>query len=330
MNSSTTSLTEARAAMASGDRPIGALVYWRKLTDVHMERGAFKTGFRNAGCGKALAKDPKPEALLNQAANAAARRQGREERAKIKLKGKSTEVAVYAVLMRRDIGDLVRYVEEARVGVRRDGGNGKLIIEVEQNAPQDEARDALLANVEAIYTDLRDYVHGDEMSQTLMRAIAFLGGVSLRTGCYFLHALSLPSIELLQKFITENSTAHLACWDVKASDGDRNAKEARTEVRASMTARLEEIIAEVTTFTASIVTAEDVLPKSINARVGRFRELDGEVSLFADILGDYQEELHRSIAEAKQKLLGAYLGQQDDSLTADSSTNGVANDGVAA
>ena len=72
-------------------------------------------------------------------------------------------------------------------------------------------------------TDLRDYVHGDEMSQTLMRAIAFLGGVSLRTGCYFLHALSLPSIELLQKFIAENSTAHLACWDVKASDGDYDA-----------------------------------------------------------------------------------------------------------
>jgi hypothetical protein len=302
-------LVELQKALASGEKRIGALVYWTNLTDVRIDRALFRQGFRLCGLGKAVAKDPKPEASLNQASAIAMRRQGRDvEPARVELKYKGTE-AVYGVLMRRDVGDLRRYIEEAQISVMRDATDPAPIVATEAGAPIDPQRDAIIQSVIDQYNELRGYAHTLEMSETLMRAMALINALSLRTGVYFVPKEALHTIELLRTFLEGNTCAHMTVWEISATD--RNLAQARRDAREAFTDRLSELVSEVKTFTEG-TSAEDVQMKSVNARVKRFKELDGKVGLWADILGDYQAELRAAIAEAKQKLLGAYLGESED------------------
>lgn len=293
-------------AMAQGQRKLGALVYWQGLTNVRVDRALFRQGFRVAGMGRAVQADPKPEATLHTAASMAARSQGREEpRAKVELKAKGTH-ATYAVLMRRDVGDTRRYIEEARVAVER--GDRKSAptptIEVDQAAPVDDNRDALIERIVDAYVDLRSYVATQEFSETLVRALSGCGGLSLRAGVYFVPVDALDSVRLLRAFVERETRASMTVWEIAATD--ENASTARRDAREAFQARITELVDEVRTFTAEN-TVEQAATKSINARAKKFRELDGRVGLWADVLGDHVDELRGVIAEAKRTLLGSYL-----------------------
>lgn len=303
------SLSDIQTALAQGTKQLGALVYWRNLTEVRIDRALFRQGFRLCGLGKAVAKDPRPEASLNQAATIAMRRQGREvEPARVELKGKDAE-ARYGVLMRRDVGDLRRYIEEAQISVLRDAATPTPMVNVEAHAPVDPQRDAIIQAVIEAFTELRGYAHTQEMSETLMRSMNIIGALSLRTGVYFVPSAALHTVRLLKTFLEGSTCAQMTIWEIAATEA--NALEAKRDARVAFQDRIAEVIAEVKAFTAG-TSVDDVQTKSVNARVKRFKDLDARVGLWADILGDHVEELKSAIAEAKQKLLGAYLGESED------------------
>lgn len=303
-------LSDIEHALQQGTRKLGALVYWSNLTDVRIDRALFRQGFRLCGLGKAVAKDPKPEASLNQAATIATRRQGRDvEPARVELKSKGDE-AIYGVLMRRDVGDRRRYIEEAQISVVRESPvEPTPFVSTDAHAAHDPQRDAIIQSVLEQYRELRQYAHTQEMSETLMRSMSVVGALSLRTGVYFVPQGALHTIRLLKTFLESNTCAQVTIWEIAATD--ENTATAKRDAREALTDRINELIAEVQTFTAG-TSVEDVQMKSVNARVKRFKELDGRVGLWADILGDYQAELRATIAEAKQRLLGAFLGESSD------------------
>lgn len=300
---------ELKEALAQGEKLLGAMVYWNNLTDVRIDRTLFRQGFRLCGLGKVVAKDPKPEASLNQAAAIATRRQGRDvEPARVELKSKATE-ATYGVLMRRDVADRRRYIEEAQISVVRDQPEPTPFVQTDPGAPLDPQRDEIIASVLEQFRELRGYAHTQELSETLMRAMGHIGALSMRTGVYFVPAGALHTITLLKTFLESNTTATMSVWEIRATKG--NTANAKRDAREAFAERLSELVDEVKTFTAG-TSVDDVQMKSINARVKRFKELDARVGLWADILGDHQLELRSAIAEAKQKLLGAYLGDSED------------------
>lgn len=302
-------LADVQAAMSTGARKLGALVYWAGLSEVRINRALFRQGFAFCGLDKVVSRDPKPEAILNTAASSAMRKQPRNDQtARVELKGKGADVATYGVLMRRDIADRRRYLEEAQITVMRYEENPTPTVQTDANAPADDNRDKVIAAVLAQYDEIRQFVHTQELSETLMRSMAAVGAISLRTGVYFVPEKALPTIRSLKAFVEGNTPATITMWDIAATD--ENAATARRDAHESFKFRLSELVAEVKTFTETC-TPEDAASKSINARIRHFRDLDERVTLWADILGDFQADLHASIATAKETLLAAYLGEVD-------------------
>lgn len=302
-----------QAGLAHGEVDIGALVYWRDLSGVRIEREVFRTGFRAAGLGAALAKDPSPEKLLNTAAGTANRKQDREQpKVKVELKAKGTH-AVYAVLARRDESDgRIKYLEEATVAVDRERGGTPIVNDL-PGTPVDDGREAVIGRVLDEYADLQVNAHGQEVSEALTRAMAVMEALPLRTGTYFVPASKLGAVRALREFVELHTTATVTSWVIRGSD--ENTATARRDAREAMLERIEDLVSEVKEF-VDTTPVEDAAAKSVNAAVRKFKELDGKVQLYADILGDYQAELQAAIAEARQRLLGAYLGDAEDDAAA--------------
>lgn len=306
---------EVRVAMAQGKNKIGALVYWKGITGVRIERGIFRQGFRVAGLGRAVQRDPLPEAVLHQASMVAKRRQDRDApKAKVELKAKGTH-ATYAILARRDLGDQWRYIEEARVAVERSrsgqllGGYPTPSVEVDPAAPADAQRDALVEEMLQNYTDLCKYAGSEELSSTLTRAMGVARGVPLRGGVYLIPAARLDQVRLLKAFLEQNTTAALTVWDIHASD--ENAAEAKRGAREAFKERLDELVSEVKAFADANADPEKANAKSVNAHARHFADLDARVMLWVDVLGDHIAELRGSISQAKDSLLGRYLAEVD-------------------
>ncbi len=306
-------LSDVRDAMAAGDRQLGALVYWRGLSNVRVARDVFRTGFTVAGFGAAVGRDPKAEACLNQAAGIASRGQGRGvARARVELKAKGTH-AVYAVLMRRDVPDAtggtrVRYLEEARIAVDRGQPSPTPTVTVATDAPADDARDQVIADVVTHYTDLLGNVLTQEMSQALQAAMDVAGALPLRPGVYFIPAASMERIRALQSFLTVHTDVVLTTWDIAATDV--NASEAKRDAREAFLERVKTIGDEAREWVAGLAADEDPSAKSVNARVKRFKELEGQIQLYADILGDYQDELRAALADAQTAFRDAIVGKE--------------------
>jgi hypothetical protein len=305
-----TTLGEVRKAMAAGERVLGALVYWRALSTVSVERQAFRDGLRSLGLGKALGAIPRPESLLNRACGVAMRNQDRKRPAiKLQLKTKGTH-SVYAVLARRDDHSItgaqpkVRYLEEALITLDRTQTAPVPGVFVHPGAPPDDHRDAVTAEVLRAYADLRDNVHTEELSDTLIRAMAVLSALALRTGVYFVPSVNLVAVHALQDWLSTHTSAQLTAWDI--GEGDRNKAEAQQDARHSFRHRLGVLVETCREFTAGLTEAASEV--SVAARARQFRQLEAECELFADILGDYRTELTGAINAAHEAFKSAVLG----------------------
>lgn len=307
-------LAHLQTALASGNDTLGALVYWRRLEGVRIRRPAFRAGFESIGLGKAVSKDPKPEACLNQAAAIASRKQGADGNAvRIEMKSKDTH-ASYAVLVRRDEADgRRRYIEEALCRIERGVRTPPppLVTTIDQGAAaHDDVRDAVIKELGARYQELLDYAMTLELSDALIAALGLLEALPLRTGVYFVPASNLDRVRALKAFIESETDVQLTVWTIARND--ENAAEAQRDARNAFTDRFKALTAEVQAFVDELPKGEEPPTKSVNARVRHFRELEGQVGLYADILGDYCAELTAAIASAKTALLGSFLGAEDD------------------
>lgn len=288
---------EFQSALAGGNRRIGALVYWRGLNGVQIERGEFRRLFEDAGVGEAVPKDPKAEKCLNIAASVASREQKRGEPvARVELKAKHTN-AVYAVLMRRDIGARVQYLEEARISIPRDQPRPASVVHVEPDAPQDPARERVIANVVATYRQVLDYALTVEVSEAMVAAMEEVGSLSLRTGVYFVPESRMSIVRALKANL-ERHGVHLTTWEVAATSA--NVAEAKHDAREAFLDQVKGVADECRAF---IDSKETPNAKSVNARIKRFKDLDAKVALYSEILGDFQDEMQAAIDGARHAFM---------------------------
>jgi hypothetical protein len=314
------SLSDVQAVLASGDRIIGALVYWRALSTVRVPRDEFRDGFRRLGLGKALGRLPKPETLLHRACSRAMASQGKKQvPVKIALKTKGTH-CVYAVLVRCDDhsapeGARMRYLEDALITLDRGQPNPTPQVVLHHRAEgartpaEFSHRDRVIEQALAAYSDLRDNVFTDELSDTLMRAMGLLSAIPLRTGVYFAPAVNLVAIRELQAFVAEKTTASITGWEIGESDANRH--EAQEDARQSFRHRLGVLVETCREFTDGLTEAAGDI--SVAARARQFKALEAECEVFADILGDYRDDLVASIAAAHAAFKTAVLGPEANS-----------------
>jgi hypothetical protein len=301
-----TELQELRDALAQGERSIGAFVYWTGLKDVRVDRSLFRQGFRVCGLGGAVQRDPKPEATLNAASNIASRRQGKEELpAYSELKRKSPDWVQYAVIMRRDVGERRGYLEEATITLDRKALEPLPVVAVAAGVQPDEQRDALIDAIVDTYGELRGYVNTEEFSQTLVRAMALMGAITLRSGVYFVPAANMPQAKMLKAFVENSTSAFVATWDIKVTD--ENAAQAGREARESFSERVTKLVGEVNELVAT-TSSEDVQMKQVTSKLRKLRDLEGKIDLFADVLDDYAAQLRKSLADARTTMAETYLG----------------------
>lgn len=314
MTPDNTSLTDLRAHLANGTKPLGALVYWSGIHDVRIPRSTFRSEFERMGLGAAVGKDPKAEACLNMAAAVASRRQGKDKQAaKIQLKEKNSH-AVYAVLMRRDVVDptpggetRVRYLEEARVMVDRGQPSPSPVVITATDVDQDDDRDSVIADMVAEYQDILDNIRTQECSEALMQAMSLVCGLSLRPGVYFVPAAKLPQVTELRTFLADYANIELSVWSIAASDA--NVVQSRRDARAAFLDKVQKLVTECQEFASS--KGDELTARSINARVKRFHDLEGQAALYGDILGDQVEQLRTVIADARTAFRDSVLGAED-------------------
>lgn len=306
------SLTDLKAHLATGTKPLGALVYWSGIHDVRIPRSTFRSEFDRMGLGAAVGRDPKAEACLNMAAAVASRRQGKDvQPARIQLKEKNSH-AVYAVLMRRDTAvaggeNRVRYLEEARVMVDRGQPSPSPVVVTASDVDQDDARDAVIADMCAEYADILGNIRTQECSEALMHAMALLDGLSLRPGVYFIPAKHLPKVGELRAFLAAHANVDLSVWSIASSDA--NVAQSRRDARAAFLDKVNTLVEECKAFAAT--KGEEMTTRSFNARVKRFNDLDGAAMLYADILGDQIETIRRVITDARAAFKTECLGADD-------------------
>jgi hypothetical protein len=304
-------LTDLQSHLSAGTKPLGALVYWSGLSDVRIPRSTFRAEMERIGLGEAVGRDPKAEACANMAASVAVRRQRKDlPGGKIQLKEKGQH-AVFAVLMRRDVavtsGDQrIRYLEEARVAIDRGQPSPTPVVITASDVDQDDARDALIADMVSEYSDILSNIRTQECSEALAASMQLLGGLSLRTGVYFVPASQMPQLLELRAFIEAHTQVHLTTWTIAATDA--NAAQSRRDARAAFLDQVSDLIAECKSFAEA--KGDELGTKSINARIKRFHELEGKTALYADILGDYVEDLRTTISAAKEAFTNAVLGEE--------------------
>lgn len=308
-----------RKSIGSGNL-IGAMVYWTALSDVRTPRALFRQGIRACGLEDALAAEPKPEKVLNLAVGVANRRQGGAASNKTapgyaKLKDKTDAVVTYAVFMRRDLTDRGRYLEEATVSIDRTAPNPSPVVTLTKGAPKDEARDNLITRIVDQYTELSSFSDTQEVSKTLVASVRDVcSGLTLKAGFYLVRPDYLLKLRALRDFMATDLGATLEIWEIgETVDNTKTAKRSASE---SLRAAVDELIANAREFAAENTDPDDVSTKSINAQMRRFRDLDAKVTLYADILADYSTDLHKAIADAKQSILGKYLGDVEDDAAA--------------
>lgn len=304
--------TELEQHLGQGTRTIGALVYWRHLVDVKIPRGVMEQGFDVCGLKEAV-PTPSTEKMLTDAVGRSRAGRGREVKIELGPKGQRS---VYRVLMRRDEAGRVRYVEEAQVSIDRYAPGAQLETRVLPDVPDDEIRGDVIEDIRDNLAAVRAYAFPGEISDALVSAMEVLHALPLRTGVYFVHADGLTCARALAEFIAQETPATLTVWEMR--DTEQNALTARADARASFLDRLDELKAKVAAYTAE-TKVEDATTRSVSTRVAYFHDLDAEVGMWADILGSAAGDLRASIADAKQALLGNYLGLLDDKASDDTS-----------
>jgi hypothetical protein len=302
--------TTVKGALGRGRRLLGAMVYWTGLTDVRIARPLWRQGLDIAGVADAVSGDPGSDALLNTACQFATRRQPRGgDRVRIELKAKGQD-AIYRVMVPRpQVDGRARTLEEATISVDCYAEGAEPVVDLVAGVAPHADRDRVVADVVEWFGELRNYIFTDEVSSALVDIVKHLHGAPLRTGVYFVPASQVDRLHAVKRFIESSTTAHVTAWNINADD--QNTVEARHTTREVFTARLDDVIAKVQKFTAT-VTPDDALARSVNAKVKLFKELEAEVELWSDVLGDYVAQLNTTIATAKQTLLGKYLGLVDD------------------
>ena len=312
--------TDFERELGRGSTTIGALVYWTSLKDCKLSRVLFKQGMELCGVGDAV-KTPKTETLLTEACSRAARHQGRDvDPVKLELKSKGQE-SVYRVMMRRDVDGRARTIEEAQIAVDRYAVGATPTVKTLDGVPPDAQRDRILDDVVEWFSELQMNVFAPEVSDVLVESMEILNALSLRTGCYFVTADQMDKVRAIAAFLAANTRAKITIWDMRATP--ENVATARVDAYESFVDKLADLTMRVKKFTDR-VSVEDATARSVNAKIREFKDLDAQVDLWADVLGDAQASLRESIENARTAILGDYLGLADDSLDADDKTDDVA------
>lgn len=289
---------------------VGALAYWTGLDGVRLPRAEFRAEVTAVGLKDALAAIPSAEKILNRAVGAANRRQSGDVTNKTKtgyarLKEKTDAVATYAVLMRRDVGNRMSYIEEATLSIDRTQPAPVPTVVVEHGAPADDERAELVKHIVDEYTDQLNNADTHEVSETLVRAIRDVcSGLTLRMGVYAVTPAYVEPLARLAAYL-ERVSVSLTVWEINSSS--RNRANASKDARKSLRTTFDELMADVADFRAAHPKADEVAVKSVTSRVRRFKDLDAKVSLYADIVGDYAEQLRAGIDAAKRDLEACYL-----------------------
>lgn len=305
------SLDELKGALKGSGSLLGWLVYWEGLAGVSIPRTAFRAAMEKMGLGAIIGRDPKAEACMSLAAQVVVRRQGKKATpAQIKLKDKG-RFSTYAVCMRRDIAgatqERMRWIEEARVVLDRGQPSPTPTIVIEPGAPDDDSRDALIADLVNEYRDTLSNIRTEEASEALSAAMGELSGLTLRPGAYFVPAASGAILVELREYFEAHTRVAISCWDIAASSS--NAGTAARSARQRFLDDVATLSEECRSFADS--RGEEMTTKSVNARVKRFQELEGKVELYAGILGDLAEDLRGEITASRRQFLAA-IGLEDD------------------
>lgn len=309
----------ARRAMSQGDL-IAAQVYWQDLKGLSISRALFRQGIEAAGMGDALGAAPSAEKVLYTAATRASQRVEGDVRTKTKthyaeLKDKTDAQVVYAVMARRDVGGVRAYVEEASIAIDRALEAPPAVVTLRPNIPADAARDALVDGIVDTYQELLVTVYSQEVSETLVRAMTTVcSALTLKSGLYLVTPDHLPGVRQLEAFMASDCGVALDVWEIGESTS--NHRTAARNASGQLTAAYRELLAQVEAFTAKHAPAADDVPmRSVAVKMREFKELDGKVLLYADVLGDYAANLRDSIAKAKTAML-ASLGLEDTDVAA--------------
>lgn len=303
-------LTKTQTSLASGTTDIAVMTYWANLLKVRVQRQTLRQIFTDAGLGDAVPRDPHPDVTLHTAAGCV--KPSKKRPVRIELKSKSDTLTTYAVQISHRPDDRTGWLEQATITLDRTVPEPIPQVAVDHRAPVvNQIRDAAIAEVCAEYADLRKHAKGEEVSSMLVTATKLVNAIVCRSGLYLVPTTYAQPLYLLRDALARETPVRMTLWEIR--DTPANVAEAKEDARASLIDELRDLRHQVEEFIAGLAGATTVggfgFTKSLNYHVRCFKELDGKVALYTDLLQDTATHLHVQIAAARKQLLGAYLGE---------------------
>lgn len=284
-----------------GENAIGALAYWT-LSGVEVQRDAFREAMEAIGLGGAVARDPRPEALLSKAVDKVKpglqgmyfRRLGRYEHALL-VEHKDEEGRLHG-----------SHVYTLRAAEPAGGGawEAQAVGVVEQALPMAAA---VAQKVCDAYRHARDYIDTADLSSTIVRALhgsyrdPMLAAVSLREttgGLYFVPSQGLDKLRALAAYVRQQGGCTFAAFTLYADA--ENLEQAGQAAQRDFRTQLAETQKEVQGFLDGLRAKKgEATDRNLEVRLRRYDALRDRVDLWADVLGDARQGLLDTIAEAK-------------------------------
>jgi hypothetical protein len=296
---------------AQGQQVLGALVYW-SLAGVHWEREAMRAEWNALGLGRAIGRDPRPEALLTDAVYAARagakdvifRRLSRYEWALVEESRTAGDVLahVHAVTL--------RVVPATTPGVADRFESEDVAGATASTAERHASTLALAAKVERGFADAKEFAGTSDLSNGLTTALhgttrdALLAGISLREGTgglYFVPAAQVDRARALAALVNRSTASSVYVLALYADEA--NLETAAKAAKASFTAQLNALRSELREFVQERKDAgEEIKESHLETRVRRLQSLQDRVGLWTEVLGGVAAELTGSIEAAKAEV----------------------------
>lgn len=307
-NDTPSHVEQVAAILRSGARPVAAFVFWT-LAAINIGRAKLRERFESIGLGKAVGRDPRPEALLATAVKACSRGLPKAARGS-GITFRRLGRYAFAILEERLGGGEVLLVEHTlTITLEQSGSVWEAVTKTASGHASSPALE-LSERVLDAYLHARDFVDSTELSSMITTALhgtltsPMLAAVSLRErsgGLYLVPAQSVELARMLATVVREESSSSFHVLSLYADE--ENLRAACGVARESLAGRLNELRDEVSEFVAEQKAQDkDTGERNLKARLRRYDALRARVDVYADLLGEAKTDLVSGIENAKSEL----------------------------
>jgi len=295
---------------------MGAIAFWSVRNSGTVSRSALGAKLEELNLGGAMMREPRPQAMLTYACEAAKRRRNGIVFDRVV----SNRIETVMALSERVIdstAEQASYSPRCRIRVAHD--SGALALEDYTNP--------VLQEVSARYADVKANMTSHEISEVIGNAFkgrtnsALLGGINLRGkagGVYFVPASEVARTTALADFLGQMNCCELTVWPIAATD--RVVGQAAAAAERDLNYKVRKLLVDIKDFgmrlDAEALQNLSLDSSGVKLRMERLNLIESKADIYAEILGSLAGDIRAQVETARASFRTAILGNDFSAFSA--------------